>query len=991
MKKVLPLFIMVIGLLPAYAQETVRYKFDHFTPAAGLSSTYTRKIIQDPYGFIWIGTIDGLNRYNGKTFSIYNKDIPGGHVLTGSDIRDLLLDTASNSIWSVNSYGGIDQVNYITGNVTYSYHQNLDAATKDLLFSSLALHGRKLYIGSSNGMFVFNIEKKKIEKINLKAPLPKLYVNDLQAGDNGKIWAFCENFGVVMVNAKNDQLAGYYLSSKPVIRYYDVCGLQGGAILAGTSAGLFTYTVDRSGKITGTVQADNLPATDVYACGQDKSGDIWFAHPNVLARIDANTHKVKLVKENKSRSDPDWLASVYSIYFDSSNNLWLGCQQGLAYAITQPAPFMQFTASAVSETRIGHAYYLYPSDDSTVYSCAQDGLYKVSLNSGTITAIAQKKPFYCYFIGPGGKPITANLDGSFVLQNRLVPLQEAYPAFAPAGKIIINSYCYVGDSMLVLGTENFRGIFLWNYKKNTVLNIHDSTPGHPLKEDIVNGLFHDSHGRVWVLGDHSISLFDPQNFTVRQLLYGGAANKKFYSIFFDVCEVKGDYYIASYGAGIVVLDSSLNFKRQITVADGLVANSVYKILPWRDSLLFVTSNNGISVLTLQHSAVVTNNYYETDGLHGNTFEENSGIVWHNKILAGGDGGITMIEPALLRNSPALAKVYIERINIATSSKNIDTANLLITNMDIPNDALQITPYFSSPAFSNQSRMSFTYRIKEISKDWIKLSDQNFINLIGLGPGRYTLEVMPGAVTNTQSKQTTSLVLHILPKWYQTLGFKILIFVIVSLLLYGTYRYRLMQLKKQDLIRKEIASDLHDDIGSTLNAVKVYTHLAQKNPGHKEYLGHIESSLTDVAQSLRDIIWVLDQSDDTVRQLFERIKKFATPMLVGQNISFKTSMSDDISNMAISKTEKRNLLLIAKETITNSIKYSACNKIELVMGNENGNVFLHIADNGKGFDIDSATSGNGIRNMRSRAEQINYSVTVKTAAGEGTQLLIRKNR
>jgi signal transduction histidine kinase len=251
--------------------------------------------------------------------------------------------------------------------------------------------------------------------------------------------------------------------------------------------------------------------------------------------------------------------------------------------------------------------------------------------------------------------------------------------------------------------------------------------------------------------------------------------------------------------------------------------------------------------------------------------------------------------------------------------------------------------------------------------------------------------MPGAFMNTRNKQTTSLVLHILPKWYQTLGFKILLFVMVSLLLYSIYRYRLMELKKQDLIRKEIASDLHDDIGGTLNAVKVYTHLAQKNPGHKEYLSHIESSLTDVAQSLRDIIWVLDQSDDTVRELFERIKKFATPMLVGQDISFNTSMSDDVSDMTITKTEKRNLLLIAKETITNSIKYSGCSKIELAIGNENGNVFMCIADNGKGFDLDSATSGNGIRNTRARAEQINFAVTVKTAAGEGTQLLIRKTR
>src|SRR5580704_13662301 len=110
-----PLLLLPLCYSSLRAQDSTRYFFRHISTTEGLSSTYARKIVQDPYGFLWIGTQDGLNRYDGKSFWIYNMGIGGSRDITGSDIRSLCLDTARHLIWAVTSFKGIDAIDYRTG------------------------------------------------------------------------------------------------------------------------------------------------------------------------------------------------------------------------------------------------------------------------------------------------------------------------------------------------------------------------------------------------------------------------------------------------------------------------------------------------------------------------------------------------------------------------------------------------------------------------------------------------------------------------------------------------------------------------------------------------------------------------------------------------------------------------------------------------------------------------------------------------------------
>jgi signal transduction histidine kinase len=301
--------------------------------------------------------------------------------------------------------------------------------------------------------------------------------------------------------------------------------------------------------------------------------------------------------------------------------------------------------------------------------------------------------------------------------------------------------------------------------------------------------------------------------------------------------------------------------------------------------------------------------------------------------------------------------------------------------------LQTTISFSGINYSNPSRTSYAYRIKELDNNWINLGTRNFVTLIGLSPSTYTLEVKAANEDGVWCEPKT-LTLTFLPKWYQTALFKAAVILFAGGIFYAFYRYRITQLKKQQQIRHEIASDLHDDIGATLNSVKIFTTLAETSPNKEEYFQQIRESINTAYSGLRDMIWVLDDTGDTVEDLLKRIKQFAQPFANANNIHVHFS-SGDADILELNKTEKRNLLLIAKEAINNCIKYANCKNVHVTVTKEDRKIKLVMKDDGCGFDEKEITYGHGLRNIRERARQINYTASIFSEKGQGTTIEVVK--
>ncbi len=268
------------------------------------------------------------------------------------------------------------------------------------------------------------------------------------------------------------------------------------------------------------------------------------------------------------------------------------------------------------------------------------------------------------------------------------------------------------------------------------------------------------------------------------------------------------------------------------------------------------------------------------GLHSNSFDETSGTHYKSLIFLGGNSGFTRINLANYKHNVLKPALYFFSVQIKTRSHLIDTTNLFIRSVKIPNDVLQTTISFSAINYLNPERTVFKYRIIEKNTDWIDIGNSNSLTLIGTLPGTYHLQVQAFNEDGIPS-EIKELTLIFLPKWYQTWWFKLLLVLLAIGIIYSMYRVRINQLKKEQQIRSKLASDLHDDLGSTMNSVKVYANLAIMEKQQEKYLFKIKEGTQEAITSIRDIIWVLDDSKDSVEHLLSRINHFASPAMRSQ--------------------------------------------------------------------------------------------------------------
>lgn len=206
------------------------------------------------------------------------------------------------------------------------------------------------------------------------------------------------------------------------------------------------------------------------------------------------------------------------------------------------------------------------------------------------------------------------------------------------------------------------------------------------------------------------------------------------------------------------------------------------------------------------------------------------------------------------------------------------------------------------------------------------------------------------------------------------------------MVFGIYKYRVHQLQKEFRFKEKIAADLHDDLGSTINGIRILTEVGEQS-GSGEYYTPVKKGLQEAAQSLREIIWVLDNKTNSAINLFEKLEANIKPILLEKNINLKITADSSLSRYTLKTDEKRDLYLILKEFINNSLKYASCSEIRLKADSLKGKLNIEIKDNGIGFDQQLIVPGNGLHNMRLRAERCGLKAHIITAVGEGTKLIL----
>ena len=530
-------------------------------------------------------------------------------------------------------------------------------------------------------------------------------------------------------------------------------------------------------------------------------------------------------------------------------------------------------------------------------------------------------------------------------------------------------------------------MLVWNRKAGTVINYSENEPGKfKLDSKIVNSIYLGRNGQAIVMSDYLFSVFDAAKNQFIPISITDKENPEPMGVYMQMAESANNYWVAAYGYGLIKLDKNFNVIKKFGYESGFSNTGLYSIFNFKDSLLIITSNYGMINFSIGSEKVI--NYFEEDGLHNNTFEEASNYTAKNIFYAGGVNGFTEITASNLSSNITPPYFFFTKAEAeSTSGLFLDSFNLNAKQYTFPNTVLQAKIYFTGINYANPNRVTYKYRIIENGKEWINIGVENFVPFIATNPGTYHLQVKAANEDGVWS-EPKELVLEFLPKWYQTWWFKLLVFLTTAGIIYAFYRYRIRQIEKQHAIRKDIATDLHDDLGSTLNSVKVFTNLAISGVKQEESLQQIKDNLNEATMGLRDMIWVLDDSLDTVDELVTRLKQYALPVADASNIEANIKADSDTNSRQLTKEEKRNLFLVCKEAINNSIKYSGATQINITIVPDGKKIKITIADNGKGFNVAEVKKGYGLKNMQYRAAQVKYKTTLTSVPGKGTQVEIK---
>lgn len=213
-------------------------------------------------------------------------------------------------------------------------------------------------------------------------------------------------------------------------------------------------------------------------------------------------------------------------------------------------------------------------------------------------------------------------------------------------------------------------------------------------------------------------------------------------------------------------------------------------------------------------------------------------------------------------------------------------------------------------------------------------------------------------------------------------------IVIGLLLINRYRVmnrtkRLIEIEK---MRNTIARDLHDDIGSTLSSINILSKVAlvEQNGDTQNYLQRIGDQSTRMMEDMSDMVWSINPRNDSIEKVITHMREFATEIFESAGIEYHFS-DNSKAGLTLDSDRRKNLFLIFKEAVNNAAKYSKANLVEIELYQQDHSLILKIKDNGKGFDKQKITTGNGLRNQLERAKEVNGNITINSHLGRGTEL------
>lgn len=678
--------------------------------------------------------------------------------------------------------------------------------------------------------------------------------------------------------------------------------------------------------------------------------------------------------------------TILSIYEDRNNNLWAGTNYGISY-IELDSPFRKFderhglegTVLSISEI------------DGKLYAGTSKGIYRYEekrmqgFSENNRFQIILDNVGFCNYLKSFGEYLIAGTStGIYVLKDRQT--LHHWP---------VNTVKYIYQStanppvFLAGGSE---GLFTFKYR--------DAAWEQPEKvksvKDQINSIAEDRNGNVW-LGSNTEGLSNIGG--IAKILNRDSVEVKKYQPFNSdfnrqifTYRLNGDLRIGSM-KGLNYFDTEKSVFLPDSSFGDMFADStrqVFRAVEDKEGNVWFRSGRRMQV------SLKTKEGYIEDALPAlrrldeeqisTIYPDANGIIW----FAGGKG---------LYNFDTRKKVDVSTPYYALVRKTLVRGDSVIFGGHHPKN-LRIQPeltyednelrfQYAATSYEASEKTQYQVWLEGFDKGWSNWTSETQKDYTNIPEGTYTFRVRAKNTFNSISKADT-FTFTILPPWYRTAWAYIGYVLAIGSVLYGIHKMRLNRILREQHIRNRIASDLHDEVSATLSSISYFAQaIRQSQNGVKagRFVNLISESASEAKEKITDIIWSIDPENDDWINLLSKCRRFASDMLESKGIEYELNIDTDIPR-PLDLELRQHLWLIFKEIITNAARHSMATKVDVIFQYRQGTLLLKVQDNGQGFNPDDVNDGNGIKNLKNRAEQIDAELTLKSDAEIGTQWVLR---
>ncbi|WP_407431533.1 two-component regulator propeller domain-containing protein [Arcticibacter sp.] len=829
--------LLVLGLILSVQLfgERPDLSFTTFTSRDGLSSNTVFAIHKDRFGFLWIATEDGLNRFDGTTFKVY-RHINGNAVSLPANHVTSMFEDSDGSLWIATNGGSVSI--YDRNRDEFIELSKYNQLTVGVAANSVSEDDRgNIWIASYSGLYVVDRKTRKIKSIyQYSNKRGKLNTNTIISvfRDSRKTMWVGTDAGLYRYNRTSDSFTRLLYSENGPATQFSAFVLslsedRNGNILVGTQGGL--HVLGPQGKRIRTLKKGDNNSTGIssdiiYAVKVAQNGLVWLGTEEGLNLVSIDSGRVYKYRANRRDENSLKAKSIRSICFDENGISWVGTFQGgvskydpnfTRFKRVESNPFDAEGLSAPVVTSFvdypgkgifvgtdgGGVDIFNPLSGSVSHFSILPDIPNRRNNALSVLALEITKDKRLW--------VGTFLDGVHVIDLATGKRRHYIKGDGPGDLNFSDVFCIREDKdgFVWIGT-NGGGINLYNpttgYMEkllNNPLNAEDvNHPSHP----VIRALTTDRAGNMWIGSfGGGISVWNPltKKFRFYTREKSGLPTNYITTIHEDK---KGNVWVGTYGGGLSRLDRRTNQFISYSEKDGLANDAVQKIVEDKNGKIWVSTNNGIS--SFDPVTKVFKNYTHHNGLQNSPFVLGAGICLPDgTVFFGGQEGFNYFDPSMLRMNRNVPSVVLTdlRVNNAAVTPSEDgpikQSILLSEQIDLKHkDNFSLSFVALNYTISEQNK--YEYRLKGVDRDWIQAGKEHTAYYTNLDPGKYIFEVRASNNDGVWNREGRSVIIHVSPPFWRT-AYAYLFYIVSILGLIFWIRHRgIKRLKAKFALEKE---------------------------------------------------------------------------------------------------------------------------------------------------------------------------------------------